>query len=130
MADDPLLPRHRDMLEKESGIDSQVIRERGYYSAVAKKDLEEVGFGPAQRRVPTLVVPVHGVVAGETPWYLHRPDEPRLRNGRVVKYEIPQGRKMALDIHPRVRRALGDPAWPLFVTEGSKKADSLITAGA
>ena len=37
---------------------------------------------------------------------------------------------MALDIHPRVRANLANPALPLFITEGSKKVDALITAGA
>lgn len=46
------------------------------------------------------------------------------------KYEIPAGRKMSLDIHPRVRPNLANPALPLFVSEGSRKVDALITAGA
>jgi hypothetical protein len=37
---------------------------------------------------------------------------------------------MALDIHPRARAHLGDHGTPLFITEGSKKVDSLISAGA
>jgi len=37
---------------------------------------------------------------------------------------------MALEVHPRVRGALASPAVPLFVTEGPRKVDALISAGA
>jgi Domain of unknown function (DUF3854) len=80
--------------------------------------------------VPTLAIAVHGVVAGEPPWYIHRPDETPVKDGRLRKYLLPAGRRMALDIHPRARPHLGDHGTPLFITEGSKKVDSLISAGA
>jgi hypothetical protein len=37
---------------------------------------------------------------------------------------------MSLDVHPRSRPHLANPALPLFITEGSRKADALISAGA
>ena len=125
-----LLPHHAEMLAK-SAIGGTVARERGYYSVEHKRDLEAIGFGRTQQLVPTLVIPIHGVVASETPWYVHRPDKPRIKDGRERKYEIPAGRKMSLDIHPRVRANLANPnAGPVFITEGSKKVDALISAGA
>ena len=36
---------------------------------------------------------------------------------------------MILDVHPSVRSMLGDPDKPLWVTEGIKKADSLVSRG-
>ena len=124
-----LLPHHVEQLTK-SGISETIARERGYFSVEQKRDLEQRGFGRTQQIAPTLVIPIFGVVAGEAPWFVHRPDTPRVKDGRERKYEIPAGRKMALDIHPRVRPHLANPAGPLFITEGSKKVDSLITAGA
>lgn len=129
MTSPTLLPQHRTMLEA-SAISSVIAIERGYFSVEKKSALAGLGFGPSQQIVPTLVIPVHGVVAGEQPWFIHRPDEPRTKDGRTRKYEIPAGRKVALDIHPRVRPNLADPSIPLFITEGSKKADALISAGA
>ena len=37
---------------------------------------------------------------------------------------------MSLDVHPRIRANLANPNIPLFITEGSKKVDALISAGA
>jgi hypothetical protein len=125
-----LLSHHRQMLEEDSAIDPAVIAERGYFSVTEKKQLDALGFGRSLQYVPSLVVPVHGVVAGELPWYMHRPDETPVKGGKPRKYLIPQGMKMALDIHPRIRENLGNPGWPLFITEGARKADALITAGA
>jgi hypothetical protein len=75
------------------------------------------------------VFPIHGVIPGE-PWYIHPPDTPPVKDGRQRKYLIPAGRKMALDDHPHVREGLANPTFPLFVTEGAKKVDALVTAEA
>ena len=124
-----LLPHHAELL-KASAISDEVAKERGYYSAEKKSELEQLGFTGKAQRVPTLVIPVHGVVAGERPWFIHRPDEPRYKGNKAQKYEIPYRAKLKLDIHPRVRENLGSPDYPLFITEGSKKVDALISAGA
>jgi hypothetical protein len=125
-----LLDHHRELLVEARAISPEVVAERGYFSVSAKRDLEQLGFGRSQQIVPTLVVPICGVVQGEEPWYVHRPDQPRLKHGRPRKYEVPAGRKMSLDVHPRVRPNLANHGLPLFITEGSKKADALISAGA
>jgi hypothetical protein len=36
---------------------------------------------------------------------------------------------MALDVHPFTREKLGDPSVPLFITEGIKKGDALVSQG-
>ena len=36
---------------------------------------------------------------------------------------------MVLDVHPQVRSKLGDPKVPLWVTEGVKKGDALVSHG-
>jgi Protein of unknown function (DUF3631)/Domain of unknown function (DUF3854) len=115
---------------KASAIADDVVEERGYFSVKQKGELEHLGFGRSQQLVPSLVIPIHSVIPGENPWYVHRPDDPRVKDGRTRKYEIPVGRKMALDIHPRVRANIRSGDCPLFITEGSRRVDSLITAGA
>jgi hypothetical protein len=124
-----LADHHRRMLE-ESAITGAVIAARGYFTVEKKADVAALGFGPSLQYAPTLAIPVHGVVPGEAPWFMHRPDETPLKDGRERKYLIPAGRKMALDVHPLVHAGLGDPHSPLFVTEGPKKTDALISAGA
>jgi hypothetical protein len=47
-----LLRRHFDLLRHGSGLSVAVIRERGYRSALGKKGLAELGFGPSQLRPP------------------------------------------------------------------------------
>jgi hypothetical protein len=36
---------------------------------------------------------------------------------------------MVLDVHPETRDKLGDPSVPLFVTEGIRKGDALVSHG-
>jgi hypothetical protein len=67
---------------------------------------------------------------GEIILYQSRPDSPRIgKHGRLVKYETPIGAGMALDMHPFCRESLKDPGVLLFVTEGIKKGDALVSRG-
>jgi hypothetical protein len=50
-------------------------------------------------------------------------------DGKPRKYETPYQQPGGIDIPPAVKDKLGDPAVPLLVTEGSRKADSAVTAG-
>lgn len=125
-----LLPHHRTMLEAGSAIAPETISARGWFSVTEKKTLDQLGFGRSLQYIPTLVAPIHGVVADEPPWYMHRPDDTPVKGGRPRKYLIPFGMRMALDINPLVRANLANAEWPLFVTEGAKKVDALISAGA
>lgn len=126
----PLAAHHRRMLEAESGIAPAVIAARGYWTATTKRALQDVGFTPVQRRVPALVLPIHGV-DGQIRTHQSRPDAPRWgRDGHVIKYETPFHSHMALDVPPSVRRFLGNPHLPLWITEGLKKGDALASHGA
>lgn len=114
-----LADKHRKMLVRESLIGRDEIRARGYRTLRSKAELERLGFGRAQRNTPGLLIPIHGL-GGDVATYQYRPDQPRIRDGRPVKYETPRGSRMALDVHPHARARLGDPNVPLFVTEGVK----------
>ena len=84
-----LLPQHQAQLN-DSAISSEIIAERGYWSAERKVELERLGFGRSQRAIPALVIPIFNV-HGETALYQARPDTPRIKNGRPIKYETPAG---------------------------------------
>jgi Domain of unknown function (DUF3854) len=126
-----LTPEHHAMLAHKSAITDEVIAERGYRSLVHPDDLRDLGFSKAQARTaPALAIPlwdVHGEQAG---WQI-RPDCPRVtKDGKVIKYENPKGCRVSLDVHPSMHALLGDPAVPLWITEGVKKGDALASRGA
>ncbi len=134
-----LSQQHYAML-KASAISDEVIKERGYRTTIKAKDLQVLGFSSAQQRVPGLLLPLH-TTDGQTPLDVYRPDFPRViedkkkRNPdgsfkqKVIKYEMPKGEKMRLDVPPRCRADIGDPSIPLWITEGQKKADALASIG-
>jgi hypothetical protein len=124
----PLSEWHRTMLLEESGIEPKVVETRGYRTVEKKAELERLGFGRTQCNVPALLMPVLSPT-GEVVLHQSRPDEPRIKDGKAIKYETPSGSRMTLDVHPSMRDKLGDPSVPLWITEGIKKGDSLTSRG-
>lgn len=125
--DNHLLDHHRRLIEA-SAIAPDVATARGYRSVTAKADALRLGFGAAQCNIPALLIPVLGVT-GEIVTYQLRPDTPRIKDGKALKYETPIGSRMALDVPPVVLPMLGDPNIPLIITEGARKADSAVSRG-
>ncbi len=123
-----LAEEHRESLETQSSIAAEVIAARGYRTVTEKAELRALGFSASQSQVPALLIPVWGV-RGERVLYQLRPDDPRVLRGRIVKYETPSGSRMVLDVNPLARAILANPAIPLWVTEGIKKGDSLVSRG-
>jgi hypothetical protein len=119
---------HLRMLHDESGITPEVIAARGYRTVTKKAELAQLGFSMAQRLPPALVLPVYNPY-GEIVLYQARPDTPRVRDGKPLKYETPAKAHMALDVPPlqQNRLRLQDLSIPLWITEGCKKADALVT---
>jgi hypothetical protein len=124
---DGLLPQHAALLTA-SAITDEVAEARGYRSVEQKARLTELGFASTQARVPALLIPIWNA-QGEIAQYQTRADEPRIVEGKAVKYEIPRGSRMVLDVPPTCRENLGTPGVPLFVTEGVRKADSAASVG-
>ena len=123
-----IAPDHLDMLQASS-ITPEFAAARGYETIDDKERLAQVGITPAGRRVPGLLVPLLDVRGSVWGWQF-RPDQPRMMaNGRIVKYETPTDQRNGLDVPPGVGVQLGDPSVPLFVTEGSKKADCAALHG-
>lgn len=109
-------------------ISAEVAAQRGYRTIRTKSQLAELGFGRSQQIVPTLLVPVWGVT-GEIAMRLHRPDNPRSRKDKIVKYETPARSNMVLDVPAAARAGIGDPKVPLWITEGVLKADAAVSVG-
>ena len=134
-----LAQQHYEAL-KASAISDEVIKERGYKTITNAKELRPLGFSSSQENVPGLLLPLHST-DGQTPLYVYRPDSPRVledkkqreTNGqykqKIIKYEMPKGERMRLDVPPRCRANIGDPTIPLWITEGQKKADALASVG-
>jgi hypothetical protein len=122
-----LLAEHQKLIDG-SAISAAIADTRGYESVTTKARLQQAGFSRSQSSVPGLLAPIwdHG---GEVVTYHYRPDQPRIKNGRALKYETPTGSRMAVDVPPTIRGELANPAVPLLITEGVRKADSAVSAG-
>jgi hypothetical protein len=122
-----LLPQHAALLTA-SAITDEVAEARGYRSVTVKAELTRLGFSDRQARAPALLLPVHGATGGIA-LYQIRPDEPRIVDGKPIRYEAPHGSRMVLDVPPGALPRLPDPAVPLFVTEAVRKADAAASLG-
>lgn len=122
-----IFPQHARMLAA-SGITPEHAHARGYVSVDTKRLLHDRKITPAGCNVPGLLVPQRAV-DGSVWGYQYRPDNPRVRGGKIVKYETPFEQRNGIDVPPGVGPLLGDPAVPLWITEGIKKADAATLAG-
>ena len=118
---DALQPHHARELIERSGIDPRVVARRGYRS-VSAADVAQLGFAPSQCRAGLLMP--QWTLAGEQHEFLLKPDEPRIVDDRLLKYEAAAGSVPHFDMHPDALPALRDVATTLYFTEGSKKADA------
>lgn len=125
-----LSENHRRVLEVESGMARDDVDARGYRTVgVDEVDvLARLGFASYQRRVPGLLIPVRDDT-GEIVTHEYRPDSPRLKDGKPVKYENKPGVSPCLDVPVRARTRLNDASVDLWITEGAKKADSAVSKG-
>src|SRR5215510_14809825 len=129
-----LTPQHHTMLVKDSGIAEDVLAERGYRSLTAREAaqvLPPLGFSaPVCRLGSGLLFPL---TLPDDPAHLYqfRPDHPRRDDeGKDIKYEIPAKRPQRLILHPRSLAALQSTETTLYISEGAKKNDSLVSRGA
>src|SRR5829696_5656680 len=118
---------HKKMLLEDSGLTPDAVEARDYRTVEKKAELKRRGFSDKQCNVPGLLIPIYSP-AGGIATYQYRPDLPRIsKDGKAVKYETPSGTRMVLDVHPFAREMLGNPSVPLFITEGIKKGDALVS---
>jgi len=123
---------HLQQLVEGSGIHPDVVQRMGCSTATTPAQLAALHFKDYQRRVPALVLPVHDV-HGTVAVHQIRPDIPRKnKRGKVLKYDTPEGQKLALDVAPEQRPLLAQADVPLLVVEGLKKkwsVDSRVAPG-
>jgi len=128
MSDQPtVLPQHAALISA-SGISPAVANARGYRSVTSRAELRRLGFGASQCLVPALLIPIWSAT-GNVTLYQIRPDQPRVRRSKLLKYETPTGARMVLDVPPPAQPWIGNPTRPLFVTEGVRKADAAASRG-
>jgi hypothetical protein len=118
----PLAPNHVADLTN-SAITPAVAKERGYESVTTIRGVKQYGFAGSQCLVPGLLVPTY-TFTNERDGYQFKPDQPRVRDGKTVKYEHPAKSACGLDIPPRALRWVLDRSQPLYFTEGVKKGDA------
>jgi Domain of unknown function (DUF3854) len=126
-----LAPHHRQMLEQGSGVSPEKINDRGYFTVTHKSDLRKMGFADYQLRVPAMAIPVYGV-SDHFHFYRLRPDDPRRdpeKPEKVVKYEQPPGTGLTIDVPRSAQPLLSDASARLWIVEGEKKADALVSRG-
>lgn len=133
-----LSARHRAELEA-SAISPEQIEARGYRTIDDPKDLpsEWAGCG---HLLPALCIPIRDTT-GQVRTHRLKPDNPRSdHRGRTIKYESPKGSRPFVDVPLAMTTPVATtagllpltevPNVPLWITEGEKKVDSLLTAGA
>jgi hypothetical protein len=129
-----LTPAHLTMLRDESGIAEAIIAERGYRSLTSPEalvTLPKLGFSTQVARLGSGLLFPLTLPEDPVPLYQFRPDRPQKDDDRRPrKYEIPFKRPQRLILHPRTMAALRSGTAPLYVTEGAKKVDSLLSRGA
>jgi hypothetical protein len=119
------------MLTVESRISSEVISTRGYTTVTEPGKLRKMGFAEYQSRTPALAIPIFDV-SGEFRFHRIRPDDPRPdrgKPGKVIKYEQPPNTPLAIDVSPAALEELRDTSRRLWIVEGEKKADALVSQG-
>jgi hypothetical protein len=137
--EDRLLPQHRDDLNK-SGLRPETIAASGVYSESDPDRVKELLGGylsakSARAMGPCLAfpfldadgnpmtwLPAEGECEEPRPFIRLKPDKPRKRDGKPVKYESPLGSGNHIYIPPGVGALLSDPAKELVIVEGEKKA--------
>ena len=136
-----LSPEHYEEIVIDSCVTPDVATARGYRTLTGtgadRDELESLGFLPYvhahDERFPMLLIPLHGA-DGTVRGYQVKPSVPRTRRKEdgtehPIKYETPKGAPLTVDVPAYTRSVLTDTTVPLWITEGAKKTDSLISHG-
>src|SRR5262245_29738215 len=118
-----LLPQHLDDLRR-SGLSDAQIEACGFRSVTDPQRIADLlGWkNPALDLGSCLLIPFPADAGTATNYSRLKPDRPRQKDGKPVKYESPVGQPNRVYVPPRTRRALADLAAPVLITEGEKKA--------
>jgi hypothetical protein len=120
-----LLPRHRNELYG-SGLSDDQIDACGFYSVETPTPLRTIlnwtGSGSVEQHLPALAIPFRQADGSFNGFTRLKPNRPRVKDGRLVKYESPVNAGNRAYLPPGTIAALADPGTALLVTEGEKKA--------
>ena len=123
-----LLPHHLADLQA-SGLTDETIQAAGLYSEADNARLARIlGWSVPRKMSPSLVFP-YFTIDGTNGYSRVKPDDPRTRQGKPVKYESPKGRSNQVYLPPGSRCRLDDGQEMLLITEGEKKSLALDQAG-
>jgi len=137
-----LSPDHQTELLVDSAIGRDAITARGYRTLTGtpadREFLQDLGYSrPVWERddaYPMLLVPMLGA-DGEPSGYQVKPAVPRVRMNakgepKPIKYETPKGAPLVVDMPVvSLERLRENPGTALWITEGMKKVDAIVTAG-
>src|SRR5438045_107335 len=76
----------------------------------------------AEAPIPCLGIPYRSPAGSPLGYVRCKPDHPRVKGGKPIKYESPVGQPNRAYFPPRTGAVLPDPDAPLLLTEGEKKA--------
>lgn len=123
----------------DSGIDPDVIEERGYYSidedlsGLTASLIEQIReLAPNFSHVKTrnaLFVPMYGVNGKLVSAQLRVRDLPAVNGEKPQRYLSPKDGTNHLDVHPRNVEKIKNTDVRLWITEGVKKGDALTSHG-
>ena len=121
-----MLPQHLADL-RSSGLSDEQIAACGFRSETDAAKIRawlnwKAGISAVQKLGPCLCIPFFDRNAEYTGYVRLKPDRPRIKGDRPVKYESPKGSMNRLFIPPGTRSVIDDTAVPLLITEGEKKA--------
>lgn len=134
-----LSEQHYTEIIIDSGVSPEVACARGYRTLTGtgadQDELAAAGFTRTQIReeaFPLLLIPMHGM-DGTVRGHQIKPAVPRTRlkddaTRAPIKYETPSKAPLCVDVPAYTAAALREsPGRALWVTEGMKKVDSLVT---
>ena len=134
-------PDHYNEIILESRIEPETALARGYRTLTGtgaeRDELEALGFLPyvhaRDDAYPGLLIPMYGM-DGTVRGHQYKPRVPRMRTSggepRPIKYETPKGHPNVVDVPVFTATALREnPGTALWITEGVKKVDSLVSQG-
>lgn len=136
-----LSPEHQEELIVDSAIAADAITARGYRTLTGTGEdrdlLSSLGFLPfvwnRDDAYPGLLVPMHGAT-GEVRGHQYKPHVPRKRTKAdgtpvPIKYESPSKAPLVVDVPEFTRGVMGEDGRALWITEGMKKTDALVSRG-
>lgn len=125
-----------------SGVTPEIAEARGYRTLTGSGEdrdlLESLGFKPyvwnRDDAYPGLLIPMHGM-DGAVRGHQYKPATPRVRRKEdgtpvPIKYETPAKAPLVVDVPAyTAERLRAEPGASLWITEGMKKTDALVSQG-